>query len=218
MVRYADGTDWNPGHGAGLYEYTGSAWRALFGAHDTVYDDYVQSGLAVATGASAPVLTTFRNNVQLYAFKGSGPTEQVFFTVHILHGLKAGTDITIHVHWSHTVTSPTGALKWNVDWTLARGYEVGTFNTGTTTSSGTMSVVHTPNALPYVHHITDDDSMTITAQTELEPDSVVLCRLYRDSGDAQDTFSGDAFLINVDVHYQRDKLGTAARNRPFGGF
>ena len=25
-IRYADGTTWNPGSGAGIYRYTGSAW------------------------------------------------------------------------------------------------------------------------------------------------------------------------------------------------
>ena len=28
-VVYADGTDWNPGSGKGLYVYDGSAWVAL---------------------------------------------------------------------------------------------------------------------------------------------------------------------------------------------
>jgi hypothetical protein len=29
MRRYADGTQWNPGSGAGLYRYDGTAWRYL---------------------------------------------------------------------------------------------------------------------------------------------------------------------------------------------
>lgn len=29
MVANADGTDWNPGAGAGLYEYVGGAWSKL---------------------------------------------------------------------------------------------------------------------------------------------------------------------------------------------
>ncbi len=29
MTRYADGTDWNPGSGAGLYEYRSGAWVKL---------------------------------------------------------------------------------------------------------------------------------------------------------------------------------------------
>lgn len=29
MVANADGTNWNPGAGAGLYEYVGAAWNKL---------------------------------------------------------------------------------------------------------------------------------------------------------------------------------------------
>ena len=29
MVMNADGTNWNPGAGAGLYEFTGGAWNKL---------------------------------------------------------------------------------------------------------------------------------------------------------------------------------------------
>src|SRR3990167_3673649 len=29
MLRYADGTNWNPGSGAGLYQFNGSSWVKL---------------------------------------------------------------------------------------------------------------------------------------------------------------------------------------------
>ena len=29
MIRLADGTDWDPGSGAGLYQYRDAAWRFL---------------------------------------------------------------------------------------------------------------------------------------------------------------------------------------------
>jgi len=29
MLRYADGTNWNPGSGEGIYAYYGSAWNKL---------------------------------------------------------------------------------------------------------------------------------------------------------------------------------------------
>src|SRR3990167_3465543 len=32
MIRYADGTNWNPGSGIGLYQYRGSAWVKLGGS------------------------------------------------------------------------------------------------------------------------------------------------------------------------------------------
>ncbi len=29
MIRYADGTDWNPGAGKGVYAYNGTTWTKL---------------------------------------------------------------------------------------------------------------------------------------------------------------------------------------------
>ena len=54
----------------------------------------------------------------------------------------------------------------------------------------------------------------------LEPDTVLLCRVYRNPGDVADTFIGDAFLAHIGLHYQQGQLGTTERNRPFtsGGF
>lgn len=34
VVAHADGSDWNPGHGAGLYEYTDGEWVPLFSTNE----------------------------------------------------------------------------------------------------------------------------------------------------------------------------------------
>ena len=36
VVAHADGSDWNPGHGAGLYEYHDSEWVPLFGTTEGI--------------------------------------------------------------------------------------------------------------------------------------------------------------------------------------
>ena len=36
VVAHADGTNWNPGHGVGLYEYVGTAWVPLFGISEGI--------------------------------------------------------------------------------------------------------------------------------------------------------------------------------------
>lgn len=176
----------------------------------TVYDDYTVSGLAIGLGASAPTLTAFRGSLYLPVFPGIGATvTQAFFTLHLLHGLKQGTDITFHVHWTHIIASPTGNVKWQIDYSVARGYGVGTYP-----AASTLSVTQAAGA-QYTHHITNDDDMTITTSVELEPDSVIIGRLYRDPADAGDTFANDAYLIQVDVHYQKSHIGTTERNRPW---
>lgn len=44
MIVSADGTDWNPGSGAGAYEYVGGNWRRVSGIVDGDYGDISISG------------------------------------------------------------------------------------------------------------------------------------------------------------------------------
>lgn len=176
----------------------------------TVFDDYITSGLTVALGADAPALKTFRGTLNLPAFLGTGViVEQGFFEVHILHGFRVDSSPTFHVHWAHNTAAPTGNVKWLIDYSIARGYGAGTYP-----APSTLTTVQAAPA-QYVHEITDDDDMTIPASVEFEPDSVLLGRIYRNPADAADTFENDAFLIQVDMHYERSHIGTIERNRPF---
>lgn len=186
---------------------------ALKDPRNSVFDDYLIGGTSIGVGASAPDLAEVRNGLFLYGFAGTGVTvEQAFFTQHILHGIKAGTTPTFHVHWTHNAASPTGDVKWQIDYTIAKGYGVSTYAAPTTLSS-----TQTAGA-QYTHHITDDDDMPLASIAQLEPDSVIIGRVYRDPADVADTFENDAFLIQIDMHYERDKVGTPERNRPFTGF
>lgn len=36
MIATADGSDWDPGHGAGVYEYNGSEWEPLFATNEGI--------------------------------------------------------------------------------------------------------------------------------------------------------------------------------------
>jgi len=175
------------------------------------YSDYLISGTAVARGVSAPDLVELRNGIFLYAFDGGATVEQAFFTVHLLHDIKPGSTPTFHVHWTHNNGTPSGDVKWQIDYTYAQGYEAGTFG-----APVTVSTIQTAGA-QYSHHITSDDDMAVSL-TGMEPDMLILCRIYRDPTDAADTFADDAFLIQVDMHYQISQIGTPERNRPFGRY
>ena len=183
---------------------------------DDVYDDYLVSGLNLVTpgGSSSPTLLNFRNNIWLYAFEDTPSVQEGFFDIHIKHDIKANTDITFHIHWTHNIASPSGNIKWNIEYTFAKGYEAGTFF-----DPVTVSTIQTAGA-QYAHHITDDDDMVITAPHDIEPDTILIARIYRDSTDGSDTFASDAFLLHVDMHYVKARTGTKERNRPFtsGGF
>jgi len=175
-----------------------------------IYGDYLTSGLSLRLGASAPDLAEFRDGLFLLGFDGAATSEQAFFSVHILHDIAPDTNPTFHVHWTHNVASPSGNVKWFIDYAVAKGYGAGSFPAPTT-----LNTVQAAGA-QYEHHITNDDDMVVTE--DLEPDTLLICRVYRTPGDAEDTFANDAFLVNIDCHYQIGQIGTEERNRPFARF
>jgi hypothetical protein len=172
-----------------------------------LFNDYLVSGNAVLRGTSAPDIAELRNGLFLPAFNGVATTEQAFFTVHVLHDIRNSTNPTFHVHWTHNNASPSGNVKWQIDYSYAHGYELGTYGAPTT-----LSVVDAA-AAQYTHHITDDDEMAVA--TEMMVDGQMICRIYRDPTDGDDDFADDAFLIGVDMHYEIGQWGTPERNQPF---
>jgi len=194
----------------------GNLLKRLF-TFDDVYDDYQVSinAIGAAGGNTAPTLELFRDNIYFYEFPSTPQITEGFFMIHLMHDLKPDTDMSFHLHWAHNNGAPTGDIKWNIEYSYARGYEQDTFGASTN-----LSTIQTVGA-QYSHHITNDDDMVISAGTHnLEPDGLLIGRVYRDSTDVVDDTNVDAFLLQVDIHYVKSRTGTTERNAPFtsGGF
>lgn len=174
-----------------------------------VYDEFITAGVAIETATSAPNFSTFRDGIKAYAFPSNKMT-QGFFQIHIQHGYKKDTDMSFHVHWGHSNAAPTGDVKWQIEYSIARGYGIEAWNTSTT-----LTTTQTAGNR-YIHHITNDDDMPILGvANNVEPDCVIIARIFRDPGDAADTFPDEAFLFHIDLHYQKSRDGTVERNRPW---
>jgi len=180
-----------------------------------LYNDYLVPGLALGKNVSSPDLEDFRGGLEQNAFAGTGVTvEQGYFTVHILHDIKPETFPTFHIHCGHnidsgTYTADSANVKWYLDYSICNGYGNEAFPAPTTLST-TIAM-----GSQYDHDITPDD-MALTET--IEPDMLILGRIYRDPADAADTFGYDCFLFQVDLHYQIGQIGTTERNRPFRRF
>ncbi len=175
------------------------------------WNDFLMSGLILPrTAANAPAITTFQGNIQQLAFQNAGnQPRETWSAIHILHDYRAGTKIFPHIHWSHNNATPSGDVKWQIEYSVSKGHSGGTFPAATT-----ISLIQTA-AAQYTHHLIETSTANAIASAEIEPDSVILFRLFRDSSDEDDTFADDAFLLYFDIHFQSDLTLTNEKVRPF---
>jgi len=207
---------------AGNYIWTGSAWisrptstTGAWGWNDMRGDIVINT----AVPGTAPDFVEFRNGLFAWAFD-SASTEYAYVSFHVLHDYVQGTDLYPHIHWSHNNATPgSTTVRWAIDYSLARGYEFETFPAPTTIT------LDDAVGAQYSHHIREGTPAesggsplisTIIDGTNIEPDTIILMRIARLGGATEDTFADDAFIFEVDLHYQSYVQSvTPERNRPF---
>jgi len=183
---------WN--HSTGYTEFESDGTLRLYGAATAWYDiDFDLSKGAL--GASAPDIGTIgAGTIEYLLFDGNATVEDVSGQIEIQHDVKLDV-IKPHIHWIPT-TADAGDVKWNLTYTVG--------NTGDGESETTLSVtMATPAAIENVFSVFGDiDISSFSAGAQLS------FRLYRDPGDAADTYSEDVAAKTLGFHVERQSLGT----------
>ena len=171
---------------------------------NTVYDDIRVPVTSVkAAGTKDPgfqkILDNGAGSVGVYTYHfDKDIQEELFFTLQIPHSYKSGTNLLPHVHWMPTSTGG-GNVVWGLEYSLNH-FNNGTFpNTSIVTGTGAAGVVSKT-------HLLTNLSTGIIGTTGVS--SMLLGRVFRDSTNLADTYGADAALLEIDFHYQIDKLGT----------
>jgi len=177
----------------------------------TVWNDLMVYPDATTKGGSNPPEwgTMFKNNgagsmgVYLWMF-AANQEEEMHFTVQLPHDYKIGSVLYPHVHWTTVTGTPSGTnVVWGIEYTVI---SVGGAFAGTTISKAN-------SILPAIGSPTGTGQHLITvlgpiSGTNLGISSVIICRLYRASGDPADTFSNNVGLLGFDIHYEQDTQGS----------
>lgn len=125
QVAYADGTNWNPGNGAGLYQYTGSAWKptgnnlidtnTALGTSDTVVPSqkavktYVDAQIATVNATIAALFPVWLTSFTPVVTSGSGTLTTKSATCHYF---QVGKTVFIRIKVTiTTVGTGAGSLK-----------------------------------------------------------------------------------------------------------
>lgn len=177
--------------------------RTRLGWRDNVVPLDVQVG-----NPDAPALNLFRDGIHAYNFF-AGQMSEAFASFHIDHDYALGTPIYPHIHWAVQGTQ-TGTIRWGVEYTLAKGH--GQMAFGPTT---TVYVEQSSDGTAYKHYIAEVSDANTIPGTNVEADTLILCRFFRDGEHANDTLDADAFVFCVDLHYQADKATTPFKRPDF---
>lgn len=175
------------------------------------WNDLVQDVL-VRSGANSPSPTVFIGGITAYEFSPTTMNE-CFVNFHMRHDYIDGTMVYPHVHWSHN-TDSAGVVRWGFEYTMARRND----STGVVTfgATQTLYIEHTVTlGETYQHHVNEAaDGLGIDG-TILEPDALILCRVFRDATSPNDTYPDPIHLLTVDIHYECHTLATPLRTPPF---
>jgi hypothetical protein len=168
---------------------------------ETVWDDLrtpASSIFLLGLGAD-PAWGAFlgAGNLQILRFDGATTLERVFFTVQMPHTYKEGTDIYAHVHWTPT-TANAGNVKWNLEYSWINV-------NGTFPAVTTIAIVDAASGTAWDHQVAEFPTITGTGK---ELSSMLVCRLFRDPNDGQDTYGFDAGLLEFDIHFEVNTMGS----------
>ena len=173
----------------------------------TIWDNLrVPINSVKVSGTKPPTWTSYKGG-EVLAFSDqaiAGNEENVFFTIQLPHTYKEGSDIYCHVHWV-----PEDNAGGDVYWALSYSWaSVDTAFPAATTiykasAAGTTTDAHILSTFATI----DGDPAGVNFLIS----SMLICQLRRNSSDVKDTYTGkSAYLLEFDVHYQVDALGSTS--------
>jgi hypothetical protein len=188
---------------------TSSTTFNLSGNESYGWRDLVGQIVVRGSGAQDPSFVNIPGSTNMYAYEfptNPASNKQFWVNYHIDHDYAFGTPIYLHVHWINAAATPnTGVVRWGFEYSVAKGHQQQAFNL---TSTTTVYVEQTCNATRYMHHIAEISVGDAIPATNLEPDSIIMTRIFRDTDSANDTNTDSVFPLLVDCHYLSDRLNT----------
>lgn len=171
------------------------------------HDDYWDDLRFPATAVNPPGLGSdpdFDTTNGGYLFDASS-TELVFFAAQMPHQWREESTIRPHVHWQKT-TSATGNVYWRMEYKWAPKNTV--MDAAFTTLNVTSTVSATPDTDEADKHLISSFG-DITASGKGLSDMLMI-KISRIGGDAADTYNSDCRLLEFDIHYRSNSLGSVA--------
>jgi len=185
-------------YGSGDYTLIEADGTIGFAGDATVWEDLRVPGTSMHKSANDPDWVSVNDAMTFYALGfDSSSEEQIFFTIQLPHSYKEGSDIYPHIHWV-PFSDSSGSVMWQLEYCWEN-------ISGTYDSATTISALGPTNEIEHQHIITSLPSIDGTGKTI---SSILMCRLFRDGGETDDTYPHDGCLLEFDIHFEKDTLGS----------
>ena len=171
---------------------------------------------------SPPTLAAFRGGMVRDYFYTAG--DQMDMNFHIPHDYVPGTDVYVHLHWSHNGTAISGSLVATCTYTYAKGHNQAVFSPekAVTVTYATVNIATTP---AWIHRIdevamttsTPGGTATLMDNALLEPDGIVMMNM---RATTIPLITGapslnEPVIFFADLHYQSTSIGTKGKAPSF---
>lgn len=203
VIAYADGTNWDPTvEPGGLHYYADGAWWGVLSTKPR-WDDlrFPSQGINPPGAASDPTRSTTTGLLHF-----SGTQDNVITGVaQMPHAWKEGSDIHPHLHLQFP-TANANTSRWKFEYDIANVNADFTNAYGVYTVHDTISVVNPNNAKR--QKLSSFSAISMTNRTV---SSCIVWKISRlASSDAADNDTSEVVLIEFDIHYELDSLGSAS--------
>ena len=157
-----------------------------------------------------PSWTEYISGFQGLTFSGTA-MNQVWVDFCIEHDIAPNTKIYPQIHWM-PLNNTTGAVRWGIEYIIAKGHGQAAFPTQSTI----VMINHTvPLNSLNKHMITEVPDISAILSSQIEPDSVIKMRIFRDGAHANDTHNYAVHAWQAKLKYQVARFGTKSRKPPF---
>lgn len=161
-------------------------------------------GTSGLLGSSNPIVDEYRSGFKGLLF-ARRKLNEVYVDFQIKQDIDPGTIVYPNIHWMPT-TNSGGTVRWGFEWVVIKGHNQMSFPNNTTTRIVTETVQKNTR---YRHRITTlNENLTIPGD-DIEPDSVIKLRVFRDG--ANDSYDFNIHAWAVTLKYQIARIGAINR-------
>lgn len=127
-----------------------------------------------------------------------GNEEEVYFMIQLPHAIKEGSTIKPHVHWVAKTDEASKAVRWGMSYSFA--------NIDATFPDETTIHVNTATNNDADKHLVG--YFPDIELTSMKISSMLIIKLFRNSSSVSDTYTGEAYLLEFDIHIEINTIGS----------